>query len=120
MIGERLKEQRLAHRMTQRELADYLGLTSKMISFYELGQRNPPNDVIVKLSKKFGVSADYLLGSDTTEKDQGYYHDPEVAEMVEQLRTQPGRRILFDASKDLTKEDIDFVLEMIDRIKKKD
>lgn len=50
-------------------------------------------------------------------KDAGYYTDPEVAEYAEELRTNPKYRLLFDASKDLSKEDIDFVVDMIERLK---
>lgn len=49
--------------------------------------------------------------------EQGYYTDPEVAEYAEELRTNPKYRLLFDASKDLSKEDIDFVVDMIERLK---
>lgn len=39
-----------------------LGLTPKMISFYELGGRYPPHDILTKLAAIFNVSSDYLLG----------------------------------------------------------
>lgn len=62
MIGERLRDLRVAAGITQSELAEYLGLSPKMISFYELDQRNPPNDILLKLSQRFHVTTDYLLG----------------------------------------------------------
>ena len=65
MISQRIKELRLENKLTQKELSDFLGLTPKMISFYELGQRVPPSDIILKLADKFKVSTDYLLGNDT-------------------------------------------------------
>ena len=70
MISQRIKELRLENKLTQKELSDFLGLTPKMISFYELGQRVPPSDIILKLADKFKVSTDYLLGNETpaTEK----------------------------------------------------
>ena len=48
-----------------------------------------------------------------------YYNDPEVARLVNELKENPGRRILFDASRDLTIDDINFVIDMIDRLKAK-
>lgn len=65
MISQRIKELRLENKLTQKELSDFLGLTPKMISFYELGQRVPPSDIILKLADKFKVSTDYLLGNET-------------------------------------------------------
>ena len=66
MISQRIRELRLANHMTQKELSDYLNLTPKMISFYELGQRVPPSDIILKLAEKFKVSTDYLMGNSDT------------------------------------------------------
>lgn len=62
MIGNRIKKLRLEKGDTQKDLADYLCLTPKMISFYENEGRFPPHDIIVKLAEYFKVSSDYLLG----------------------------------------------------------
>ena len=61
-IGNKIKILRLSHTWTQKHLASQLGLTPKMISFYENNERVPPADILVKLSKIFDVSTDYLLG----------------------------------------------------------
>lgn len=62
MLGKRIRKLRLERGVTQSELSNYLGLTPKMVSFYELEQRFPPQDIIIKLADYFNVSADYLLG----------------------------------------------------------
>ena len=61
-IESRIKDLRIENNYTQRELAAKIGLTPKMISFYEKGERVPPLDIIVKLVQIFNVSSDYLLG----------------------------------------------------------
>lgn len=61
MFGEKLKQLRLENNITQKELADFLGVTPKAVSFYELNQREPSMDVIVKIAQKFNVPTDYLL-----------------------------------------------------------
>ena len=38
MLGQRIKQLRQEHDITQKELADFLGVTPKAVSFYELGQ----------------------------------------------------------------------------------
>ena len=40
-------------------------------------------------------------------------------EYAEQLRTNPNMRLLFDATKDMTKEDIDYVVDLVNRLKNK-
>lgn len=59
---DRIKEQRIKHRFTQLELGKKLGLSESTISLYESGNRKPEPDTLVKLSKIFDVSIDYLLG----------------------------------------------------------
>lgn len=62
-VGDIIKAQREAAGMTQLQLSERLGLSQKAVSFYELNQRQVPNDVLLKISKLFGVSTDYLLGA---------------------------------------------------------
>ena len=61
MLNKRIKALRLKKNLTQKELANKLNLTPKMVSFYELGERVPPTDALEKLADIFGVTTDYLL-----------------------------------------------------------
>ncbi len=61
-IGKRIKQLRVENGYTQKELADKIGLTPKMISFYENEERVPPIDIVLKLIIIFDVTSDYLLG----------------------------------------------------------
>lgn len=58
----RIRALREKHEKTQQDLADFLNLSQKAVSFYELGQRDIPNDVLKKLANYFRVSTDYILG----------------------------------------------------------
>lgn len=62
MLGSKIRNLREDADLTQKELSSQLGLTPKMISFYENNQRTPPIDVLVKLASIFHVSLDYLVG----------------------------------------------------------
>lgn len=66
-FGSKLKELRINARLTQEQLGKQIGVTKSVISFYELQERSPSPDVLVKLAKVFHVSTDYLLGLDGTE-----------------------------------------------------
>ncbi len=61
-FGSNLKELRLKYKMTQKELADKVGVTKSVISYYELQERSPSPEVLIKLSGIFHVTTDYLLG----------------------------------------------------------
>lgn len=67
-FGSLLKDLRTKSGLTQKQLADRMGITKSVISYYELQERQPSPEVIIKLANVFHVSADYLLGIDTVEK----------------------------------------------------
>lgn len=60
-VQESLKRTRLAAGMTQKQVATQLGITQQSYRVYE-DKSSPSADTIIKLSKLYGVSADYLLG----------------------------------------------------------
>ena len=64
----------------------------------------------------------YITGkSDLTtnlgQSTPSYYADPETAEVAERLRTQPGMRMLFDASKNAKPEDLQYAADLLKRLK---
>lgn len=61
-FGNTLKDLRLQAGMTQKQLAERLWLSKATVSYYEQSVRYPSPEVLVKLSKIFHVSTDYLLG----------------------------------------------------------
>ncbi len=61
-FGRRLKELRKQSGLTQQQLADRIGVTKSVISFYELRERSPSPEVLAKLSYVFHISTDWLLG----------------------------------------------------------
>ena len=66
-FSNRLRELRTQAGLTQLQLAQRLGITKSVISFYELSERAPSPDVLIRLANIFRVSTDYLLGLDKRE-----------------------------------------------------
>ncbi len=62
MFSEKLKALRTAKKMSQKDLADKLGVAKSVVSFYESGDRSPSYDILIKISRIFNVTTDYLLG----------------------------------------------------------
>ena len=58
----RLRELRIAHGMTQADLAGELNVARTAISKYEIGQLDLSSSTILRLCDIFGCTADYLLG----------------------------------------------------------
>ena len=62
-FAERLRELREERNITQKELGAHLGISPRMVSFYESGTHFPREEgILLKLAQFFGVSTDYLLG----------------------------------------------------------
>lgn len=122
-MAERIKELRLAAGLTQEELGEKLGLQKSAIAKYENGRvENIKRSTIQAMADLFGVRPSYILGFDDEEDepDQGYYLDPEAAEIAQEVYERPELKVLFDASRKVSAEDIQFVVEMIDRMAKKE
>lgn len=125
LIDKRIKELRINNDLTQKDLAIFLGLTPKMISFYELGQRTPPSDIILKLAEKFNVSTDYLLGNSNdifpTDPNQqakqqitdAISDDKELLEFWNDLKESEDLKLLFKQTKSLSPATIKRVIKYI-------
>ena len=50
------------HDLSQQQVADYLGMKQPQYSRYERGLRDVPTDILIKLSKLYKTSTDYILG----------------------------------------------------------
>ena len=48
--------------ITQKDMAQHLHCSQQVYSNYELGQRDIPTDILIKLSEFYDVSTDYILG----------------------------------------------------------
>lgn len=90
MLNERIKSLRKAHGLNQVELARALGVTKQSISNWENDNILPSIEMLMKISRYFSVSADYLLGLDERRcidasklSDQQIYH---IQQLVNDLQ----------------------------------
>jgi DNA-binding NtrC family response regulator len=60
-FSTRLKKLRKKHKMSQDDVAKYLGVKRAAVTSYEMGDNKPPVESIVKLAELFEVTTDYLL-----------------------------------------------------------
>jgi len=62
IIGKKIKELRLERGISQKTLADAIGVNKRAVIFWEQEVNEPKANYILKLADYFCVSADYLLG----------------------------------------------------------
>ena len=61
-FGRKLKELRIQAGLSQKQLAERVKVTKSVISYYELQERYPSPEILIKLANIFQVSTDFLLG----------------------------------------------------------
>ncbi|MDD6275538.1 MAG: helix-turn-helix transcriptional regulator [Clostridia bacterium] len=59
---KRIRDLREDKDLTQKQMSDLLHCSQQVYSNYELGQRDIPTEILIKLSKIHNVSTDYILG----------------------------------------------------------
>ncbi len=66
MIGQNIRRLRTEKQMTQKALADKLFVTAQAVSRWENGEVEPSLSTVTEIARIFNVSADEILGIDTT------------------------------------------------------
>lgn len=62
MLYKRIKDTREDNDLTQKEVAEALGIDFRQYSRYENGKNQIPVNYLIKLADFYHVSTDYLLG----------------------------------------------------------
>jgi transcriptional regulator with XRE-family HTH domain len=96
-LGRILKQQRVLHSLTLREVADRAGFYQSILCRIEREQRNPSARILLKIVTPLGLNVDELFmlagylsnrptngGQDYSNSNQKGYLDPSVAFMLSQ------------------------------------
>ena len=85
MIGEKIRTLRMQNGLSQEQLAEICGVSRQAISKWERDNGYPETEKIVRMSKIFHVTLDYLLNEEGTQTpeaaaEQGIYVSREMAD----------------------------------------
>lgn len=106
-FGERLKALRSEKKVTQQQLAEFLGVGRPTIAGYETKGKQPDFNIVIEIAGYFNVSIDFLLGVSPI---RNAYHKDFI-----ELTTSSHN---FDAS-GLPAEDVEKVKEYIELLRQK-
>lgn len=118
-IKENIKALRETYNLSQKDLALIAGVSDKAVSTWENGTKEPRMGAIQKIADHFGLQKSNIIEDDGLCSQDGYYLDPEAAKMAQELYDNPGMRILFDAARNVSADDLKLAAEIIGRMKKR-
>lgn len=126
-IHERIKRLRKQNKLSVDEIVKKLNISRATYYRYESNEiEKLPLTILEPLAKILNTTPAYLMGwqephqenkSITSNQTEGYYVDPETAEYAEMLRTRPEMRMLFSASRGISKEEMQEAVNYIEFIK---
>ena len=83
LVAQIIQETRKAKKLTQKEVADAIGVKLPTYSTYETGRSEPPAEILVRLSFLFGISMDIL-----TQKERLFKDTKDLAEQLNTFKTE--------------------------------
>ncbi len=122
VIGLRIKSLRKKENLTQKQLAEKIGVSQRMIGYYESEERFPPHDVLTKLADCFSVSADYLLGRSVTGEPNEQVtpkDEKDIAKRMEEIKKDlQGEDGLMFSGEPMSQEAVESLLDAMEYIVK--
>lgn len=108
-FGERLATLRDGKSLTQNELAQLTKISRSRLSLYETNKREPDNATLLQLAEFFGVTTDYLLGSDGTS-----FSAPEIAKKPKDLQKILEQHDIMFSGTPLNDADKEAILDIVE------
>lgn len=126
-IHERIKRLRKQNKLSVDEIVKKLNISRATYYRYESNEiEKLPLTILEPLEKILNTTPAYLMGwqephqgstSTLSKQTEDYYLDAETAEYAEMLRTRPEMRMLFSASRGISKEEMQEAVNYIEFIK---
>lgn len=100
----RLKEVRQQHKMTQRQVAEMLGIPVRTYQNYERGVNDPDTDVLLELADYFDVTVDYLVGYSNIAHATSISLTADESHLIDTYRTldEPGKKAVITLAEGLS------------------
>lgn len=101
---------------SQLELAEYIGVSPASVSNWCKGLKLPRMDKIDLICRFFNIQRSDLMEDKSREQLQGYYLNEDARDMAQFMYENPDYKVLFDATRKVRREDIEFVRQFIDKM----
>lgn len=116
IFSKRLRYYLNKYEMTQLELAKKLGVGTTSVYNWCNGIKTPRMDKVDAMCDLFHCRRSDLM-EEKEQTDDHYYLNDDTRQLAQFMFENPEYKVLFDASRKVKKEDIEFVKQMIDRVR---
>lgn len=106
--------------ITAYKVAKDTGVTQSTLSDWKRGRSKPKADSLEKIANYFNVSLKYLMSGEEKDGGETYYLNDETAEIAQEIFENKELRLLFDASKNATPEDLKTIHSMLLALQRKE
>lgn len=98
------------------------GVAQSSLSDWKNGKGTPSAAKLKLIADFLGVTVDYLMtGEESAQKEKPLVNgDDELTEYLDILRKQPGLKMMFQLTKDATKEDVEKAVKVLEAMFGKD
>lgn len=94
------------------------GIRQGVFTDWKMGRYTPKADKLAKIAEHFGVPVGYFLDVEESEHPAGYYLNEETAKVAQEIFEDPDLRVLFDAARDCSPDDLRLAADFLRRLKK--
>lgn len=115
-MESRIRKLRVKAGLNQSELAEKVNVHQTAVSQWETGKSSPDGEILKKLADILHTTTDYLLGREDSQRQ--HINDDEALEIMEILHKRPEMKILFNAGRKATKEDVLKAVAIVDALRK--
>ncbi len=115
MLGNKIRELRKKANLTQKQLADKLGISEQSVAHYESNRRSPDPYMLRKIASLFDTSIDFLLGNEPSAKFKEQTEDnQELLKSISDDLQDPTMKALYSKASELKNDrDRKMVLNVI-------
>ena len=115
---EKLNDYKRIKNLTNKKIAELTGISIATIDRLFSGANTNPNiNLLRSLSKIFECTIDDFMEYDENSPLADYYENKETARLAQEIHDNPEYRILLDATRNLTPEQLQAIINMANMIK---
>ena len=103
------------HNYNQDDISKICNVSQQTVSDWLTGKKYPRMDKVQAILDHFQIPMQSLV-NDGKDDSLQYYLDPETARLAQEAANDPDMRLLLDAKRDLSPEDMKVIIDMAKRL----